>query len=62
MVINTTPVSHPETQIDARLQKEKRHREEDQERNPRPSPFQGAQRERDDTYPSPRLKLFGEPL
>lgn len=62
MVINAIPVSHPETQIDARVQMEKTHREEDQERNLHLSSFQGVQRERDDTYPSPRPKLFGEPL
>lgn len=39
VVVNATPVSYPETQIDARLQKEKKHREDDQKRNPHPSSF-----------------------
>lgn len=44
-VVNATPVSHPETPIDARLQKERRYRE-DQKRNPYSSSFQGVQREK----------------
>lgn len=44
--VNATPVSHPDTQTDAKLQEERRHREEDQTRNPQPSSFQEVPREK----------------